>query len=454
MTTRYTVACWCDGPEWVVHVQELDRASCAARLAEVPGVARDLVASWSAEDPDVVEFDYHVLPDALSGELAQARPAPADRLEARVEALTVRNGLAWRLATEGMRLHNLDAVVGVPAHWVEQLADEALGPVRAPWDGLESQNTVGDEPAHDGYQHEAFLYSDDAAYLAGSVPFIRQGLALGQPVMVAVPTRQLGLIREALGDDADRVQLVDMTDMGHNPARIIPAWRRFVEAEGAGRRPVRGIGEPIWAGRRPAELVECQFHEALLNIALDPATPLWLRCPYDTSALPAAVLDEAAHSHPIVVDPDAYGSSDAYGGLGHVETMFADDLPEPIVPVDTLVFGAAMLGAVRQAVIRRGLAEGLDAARTADVALAVWEIARDSVYHGGGRGVLRLWRDADEFVCEVRDDRPVTDPLTGRRLPRSSRVARDGSWLANQLCDLVQVRSPRQGAVFRVVSWL
>ena len=66
------------------------------------------------------------------------------------------------------------------------------------------------------------------------------------------------------------------------PGRIIPAWREFVA--GTNGRPIRGVGEPIWAGRRAAEIVECQLHEALLNLAVDTDTPLWLLCPYDISA--------------------------------------------------------------------------------------------------------------------------------------------------------------------------
>ena len=51
--------------------------------------------------------------------------------------------------------------------------------------------------------------------------------------------------------------------------------------------------EPIWPQRTPDEVVECGRHEALLNLALPPTTPLWLMCPYDITALPRAVIDEA-----------------------------------------------------------------------------------------------------------------------------------------------------------------
>ncbi len=79
-----------------------------------------------------------------------------------------------------------------------------------------------------------------------------------------------------------------MTQLGSNPARIIPAWRDFLDEHPG--TPVRGVGEPIWGGRRPAEIVECQLHEALLNVAISPATPLWLRCPYDATQLAESVL--------------------------------------------------------------------------------------------------------------------------------------------------------------------
>ena len=99
--------------------------------------------------------------------------------------------------------------------------------------------------------------------------------------MVAIRGSRLPALRSALGPAAAEVLFVDMTELGHNPARIIPGWRRFLDERCVDDQPVRGVGEPIWAGRRPAEVAEAQLHEALLNVAVDPDTPMWLRCPYD-----------------------------------------------------------------------------------------------------------------------------------------------------------------------------
>ena len=62
---------------------------------------------------------------------------------------------------------------------------------------------------------------------------------------------------------------------------------------------LRGIGAPISAARAGEELVDCQRHESLLNLAF-PGAPLWLVCPYDVETLPPVVLDEARCSHPFL----------------------------------------------------------------------------------------------------------------------------------------------------------
>ena len=80
---------------------------------------------------------------------------------------------------------------------------------------------------------------------------------------------------------------------GANPACIIPAWREFVDEHAAASRALRGIGEPIWPDRTSAELVECQRHESLLNLAFAGTRSFHLLCPYDTEALDAAVIEEA-----------------------------------------------------------------------------------------------------------------------------------------------------------------
>ena len=154
----------------------------------------------------------------------------------------------------------------------------------------------------ESFRHEALLYAGEVDFLAGTLPFIREGVAADEPVLVVVSAARIGLLRSALGGDADRVAFADVADVGANPARIIPAWRDFVAGHDVASRRARGIGEPIWAGRTPAELVECQRHETLLNLAFAGVPAWWLLCPYDTTSLGPEVLEEARRSHPFVTD--------------------------------------------------------------------------------------------------------------------------------------------------------
>jgi anti-sigma regulatory factor (Ser/Thr protein kinase) len=85
--------------------------------------------------------------------------------------------------------------------------------------------------------------------------------------------------------------------------------------------------------------------------------------------------------------------------------------------------------------------------------LAVDELACNSVEHGGGRGTLRTWTDPAAVVFEVSDPGVIEDPLVGRGTVEPLADGGRGIWMANQLCDLVQVRSSASGTTVRLHSW-
>lgn len=306
---------------------------------------------------------------------------------------------------------------------------------------------------HDTYRHEAFFYRGDDDFVASTVPFVREGVERGQPVMVAVANPRLARLRSALGDCADDVTLVDMTELGHNPARIIPGWRAFIDDNAGSGRPLRGVGEPIWAGRRRAEITESQFHEALLNLVIEPDTPLWLRCPYDLDALDTGIVEESMRSHPTIVGSDSYRGSPTYGGIQHACDMFRAALAGPDATTDERTFCMEDLGAMRRWVARLAEVTGIDLERAADLTLAVSEVAANSVRYGGGGGAIKVWQSSDALVCEVSDRGHLDDPLVGRLQPPVARAGGRGVWLANQLCDLVQIRSNRRGTTVRIHTW-
>jgi anti-sigma regulatory factor (Ser/Thr protein kinase) len=92
---------------------------------------------------------------------------------------------------------------------------------------------------------------------------------------------------------------------------------------------------------------------------------------------------------------------------------------------------------------------GLTRDRSEDLVLSVHELATNSIRHGGGSGALRGWVERDAVVCEVSDGGLIDEPLAGRVQPDTDQPGGFGLWLANQLCDLVQIRSFGSGGVVR-----
>ena len=150
--------------------------------------------------------------------------------------------------------------------------------------------------AEQAFVHPALFYQGPWEYLAGTVPFIMEGLAAGAPVAVAVPEPRLGLLREALGEHAERIQLLDMGVAGRNPGRIIAEVLRAT-ADAHPDEHVRIIGEPIWPGRSDTEYPACAQHEALINLAFT-GRRVSILCPYDVAGLDPLVVADAASDSP------------------------------------------------------------------------------------------------------------------------------------------------------------
>jgi len=298
---------------------------------------------------------------------------------------------------------------------------------------------------HLGFQHEALIYEGDDEYLAGTIPFLRAALEAGEPAMVAVGPAQTALLEGELDGDAQGVRFVEMQTVGRNPAAIIPLWREFVD-ENSGRS-VRGIGEPVWLARSPAALDECQRHESLLNVAFAPGMPWSLLCPYDAGSLGEDVLEKVTHSHRHVHHDGRPKESTFFEPE---PDCFAGELPPPRVEPATFAFGLGELTEVRHRVAALAARAGMDPVGVVDLVIAASELAANSIMHGGGSGTLRLWRENGSLLVEVEDHGRIEEPLVGRLRPGLAQEGGRGLWLANQLCDLVQIRSGAAGTTVRL----
>jgi anti-sigma regulatory factor (Ser/Thr protein kinase) len=295
--------------------------------------------------------------------------------------------------------------------------------------------------------HCALFYRRQDEYAREVCSFVRDGMSAAEPVLVAVPGRRLDLVRGALGETGEAVSFADMAVLGRNPARIIPAVRRFADS----RRPrrTRFVGEHVWAGRSAAETAEATRHEALLNVAFA-AVPTSILCLYDAGGLGAAVLADARRTHPRVVEDGARRASADYSGTEVARGIGGQPLPAPPPGAQVIAFGKQDLPALRDQVRRRAIGAGISPSRAQDLVAAVQEVAASTVVHAAGAGMVRIWREDTALVCEVGDHGRITDPLAGRHLDSPGDDSGHGLRIAHELCDLVELRSGHWGTATRL----
>lgn len=311
----------------------------------------------------------------------------------------------------------------------------------------EQQVTVGAVQA-DAYRHEAVLYRGDDGFAEALAPFVADAVEAGEAVLVAVGPAKADLLRQHLGSAWAAVQVAGVPD-GSNPARLLAVWRAFLaEHAGTGRR-LRGVAETFGVARRQAERRECELHEGLLNVAVDPSAPFWLRCGYDTSTLEPADLALAERTHPHLLDGAAYRTSDAYEPKA-ADRALATPLPAVPTGAEPVSFDAPSLARLRALVADRARRAGIPEHRLGDAVLAVDELATNSIRHGGGAGTLWTWTEDDHFLVEVADAGRLRDPLAGRFLPPIDQGRGRGLFIANQLADLVQIHSGEDGTAVRL----
>jgi anti-sigma regulatory factor (Ser/Thr protein kinase) len=270
-----------------------------------------------------------------------------------------------------------------------------------------------------GFKHDGFVHATDEEFVLRAATFVREGLAAGDKVVAALPPERIAVLRDAVGPAYDELTVADATVAGGNPARLIPFWRGVLEQHSG---PVRGLEEIAYAGRSAAEYDEVLLHEGLSDIAFAADRSFRLCCGYDASA---------------GIDPTATHS----GAEALAEKTFRTTLGDVPDRAERWEFGPAEFGQIRQWVGGQASSHGVSRDRLEDLSLALHEVCTNSIRFGGGRGRLAVWIADGTLICDVTDRGRIDDLLVGRVLPPLDGLGGRGVWLANQLCDLAQLRS-------------
>jgi anti-sigma regulatory factor (Ser/Thr protein kinase) len=304
---------------------------------------------------------------------------------------------------------------------------------------------MADQAPGGGLSHLALYYRGRDEYAARVTAFARHGLRAGEPVLIAVPRHNADLLGQHLPAGSTGLSCVDMSELGRNPARIIPELRSFID-DHPGQR-VRYVGEPAWPGRSAAEFSEAAIHEALIDLAFAGAAATIL-CPYDTAGLAAAVIADARRTHQRPSRDDRAGTAEVRPAA---ETLpgYGPPMPPPPATAKAQEYHADDLRPLRRMVRDFAGQAGLSEDRSASLVLAVSEIAANTLCHTNSGGLLRIWHTSQEVLCQLNDHGWITDPLAGR-VHRPAEEHGQGLWVVNQECDLVELRSGPAGTTVRL----
>jgi anti-sigma regulatory factor (Ser/Thr protein kinase) len=316
---------------------------------------------------------------------------------------------------------------------------------------------TGAPAGHGGYFHEALLYDSDEELLAVALPFVQEGVAAGEPVVVALGDRSAALVQAALGDTAGVAVEVDggRAAVGRyaNPVDALSFYREtFTQHAAAGVGQVRVLGETPHPGLgQPWEW--WARYEATVNHAFA-AFPVWGLCPYDLRRTSAAVVEDVTRSHPYLAAADgAHRDNPCYRDPAQFLTGRAPAVLDPLLAHPARGALLDPTPAVARAAVRDiAAATALVRARVEDMVLAVNEAVTNATCHGRRPARLRIWAALERLVAAVTDRGPgPTDPYAGL-LPTPPTAGGRGLWMIYRLCSHVTFHRDEQGFTLGLVA--
>lgn len=158
----------------------------------------------------------------------------------------------------------------------------------------------------------------------------------------------------------------------------------------------------------------------------------------------------SAFRHEVILDEQGAGGFVSQTTPFPEERAFDGLLGPAPKNAESMSFDESDLAALRRAVTMWADEHSLGRESIEELVLAVDEVATNSIRYGGGEGTLRMWRERDRLLCEVSDRGHIRDPLLGRVRPGADALSGRGLWIVNHLCDLVQIRSSREGSQVRM----
>lgn len=123
-------------------------------------------------------------------------------------------------------------------------------------------------------------------------------------------------------------------------------------------------------------------------------------------------------------------------------------MPTPTRPAEASYGEPGDLAAVRDFVRSESVSLGLSGTRADLLAVAVSELATNTLQHTDGGGLVRIWAEPDRVRCDVVDG--GSPPGFGRAMPAADEPRGRGLAIVERLCDEVGIHPEGDGTAVRL----
>ena len=306
---------------------------------------------------------------------------------------------------------------------------------------------TGAASGHVGYFHETAFYGSDDDYRSVVVPFVDEGVAAREPVLVACRPANEGLVRDAVADPSGVVFLPG-GDHYDRPTEAILTYRKLF-AEYAGATQIRVVGDVPHPGVGAAWDWWSRYEAAVNEVFAE--YPLWGLCPYDLRTTPARVLADVVRTHPHVAGTDGSHlpnsryrpswSLPAAGATAFEAGRPLVELTDPMPADARRAVAAACAGAV------------LGRDEVDDLVYAASEAVTNARSHGRPPVRVRVWASPNQVLVAVTDrGEGPRSPLAGLVPTDRTTTAGLGLWLTHRTCrDVTMSRDP-EGYTIRLTA--
>ncbi|MFD2081294.1 Anti-sigma regulatory factor (Ser/Thr protein kinase) [Actinopolymorpha cephalotaxi] len=283
-----------------------------------------------------------------------------------------------------------------------------------------------------GNVHEVGFYQSDEEFQAMIVPFVDEGVANGEPVVIGYDEPKSALLRLWL-DDPSKVNFITDTSLYATPARAIATYRGlFKRHVAAGAPQVRIAGQVPHPGNG-GSFAGWDRYEFAVNSVWD-EFPVRSLCLYDATTVPDPVRQVVERMHPCTVT--AAGAHQTNGRYDcdarNARVPVSPDPLEACPPNVELVDPST--AEARHALERLG--RGLvDDRKLDDLLFGISEAVTNARLHGVPPATVRIWATAERLVADVSDrGRGPTDPLAGLVPMANANLGTGlGLWIAHML---------------------